>query len=73
MILNLASNHYLALNDIGRRIWDLLAKPRRVADLCQQLSQDFAGPPDQITADVLAFLAELADEGMLNVVGPQPA
>jgi hypothetical protein len=41
-----------------------------VAELCQKLSQDFGTTPDQVAADVLPFLAELADEGIARVVGP---
>jgi hypothetical protein len=68
VILNLKRDDYVALDAIGRRIWELIASPRRVDELCQQLSQEFDGPPEQIAADTLAFLNELEREEMLNVV-----
>ena len=69
VILNLPADNYLALDDIGRRIWELLETPTRVDDLCRQLSQEYAAASDQIAADVLPFLAELEKENMIHVVG----
>ncbi|MBN2148749.1 MAG: PqqD family protein [Anaerolineales bacterium] len=66
VILNPATDNYIALDKIGRRIWELLETPRRVDDLCQQLSREFNGSLEQITADVLAFLQELEGEKMLR-------
>ena len=68
VILNLQTNNYVALDEIGRRIWELLASPRRVDELCQQLSREFAATPEQIAADVLPFLAELERENLTRVV-----
>ncbi len=64
VILNLQTNNYVALDEVGRRIWDLLESPWRVADLCRQLSQEFEASPEQIMADVLPFLGELTGENL---------
>jgi hypothetical protein len=66
----LAENHYIALDDIGRRIWELLEQPERVDKLCESLSKEFKATPEQIAADVLPFLGELADEGLIQAVEP---
>ena len=68
VILNMQTDTYVALDAIGRRIWDLLETPRRVDEICQQLSQEFSGDPEQITTDVLAFLNELEADQMLNIL-----
>jgi hypothetical protein len=67
VIFNLASNNYVNLDEIGRRIWDLLDTPRRADDLCRQLSQEFDATPEQIAADVLPFLNELQAENLIHV------
>lgn len=67
VILNMAGNNYLTLDDIGRRIWDLLAAPVRVNDLCAALAGEYAGERGRIDADVLTFLKRLADDGLLRV------
>jgi hypothetical protein len=70
VILNPHRGNYVGLDAIGRAVWDLIEQPHEVAELCQKLSQDFGTTPDQVAADVLPFLAELADEGIARVVGP---
>ena len=66
VIFNLAKNSYVNLDEIGRRIWDLLDTPQRVDELCQQLSEEFDAAPEQITADVLPFLDELQAENLIH-------
>jgi hypothetical protein len=70
VILNMATNEYLALDGIGRRIWELLAQPQRVGDLCLQLTAEFAGPPEQIAMGVVAFPDELVQAAVVHVVHP---
>jgi len=67
VILNLSHNNYTAFDAIGRRIWDLIESPRRVDELCRQLSEEFDGVPDEIAADVLRFLNELEDEQLVKI------
>ena len=67
VILNPARDNYVGLDDIGRRVWDLLAVPNRVRSLCLQVTKEFHGDPRQISADILAFLNELAADGLVNV------
>ena len=73
VVLSLASNSYLALDPIGRRIWELIETPHRVDDLSGQLSREFAGPLEQIQADVIKFLSELERERLLDVEPGQAA
>ena len=68
VILNITTNSYVALDDIGRRIWELIETPRRVEELCAQLTSEFNGISQQIQADVLSFLNELENEKLVHVV-----
>jgi len=67
VILGLVSNNYIALDEIGRSIWDLLEIPRTVDEMCGLLSQKYAGEVEQIQTDTLLFLAELEKEGLVRV------
>jgi hypothetical protein len=67
VILNLARDDYVALDEVGRRVWELLEDPCRVGDLCAQLAREFAGPAAQIEADVHGFLVELEREDLVRV------
>lgn len=73
VILSQTSDHYIALDPIGRKIWDLLQTPQRVDVLCQQLSQYYAASPEQISADVLPFLNDLVQEGLIYALGEATA
>lgn len=68
VFLNLAKDNYVALDDIGRRIWELLETPRRVDEVCRQLNQEFDAAPERIAADVLPFLEDMRKEGLVHVV-----
>lgn len=65
VFLNMQKNHYVALDEIGRRIWDLLEKPSSVEELCQKLSLEFANTPEGIAKDILPFLNELETENII--------
>jgi len=67
VLLNMKGNNYISLDAIGRRIWELLESPVVVDDLCRQLGTEFEGPQEQICADVIPFLAELEQEGLVRV------
>jgi len=69
VILNIATGRYIGLDDIGRRIWDMIETPVRVGDICDMLSRHYRGTPEAIAADAMAFLGEMADEALIRVDG----
>jgi len=70
VILNPDRDHYVGLDAVGNAVWSLIEQPCEVGDLCQRLAAEFDGPADQIAADVVGFLTEMADEGIVRIVGP---
>ena len=68
VILNEATESFIGLDTIGRRIWDLLETPVRVDDLCDRLANDYAGDRTSIDRDVRAFLVELKAEGLIELL-----
>jgi Coenzyme PQQ synthesis protein D (PqqD) len=67
VFLNQATDSYVALDEVGRKIWDLLERPRRLGDLIEQLCRQFDGLRAEIRSDVVDFLNELDREGMVRV------
>ncbi len=67
VILNLESNNYIGLDNIGRRIWELLDTPSAVAEIARMMCAQFSGPPEAIERDVLALLQEMSEEGLIDV------
>ncbi len=66
-VLNPVRDNYIGLDEIGRRVWDLIEIPTAADLLCHQLSQEYQGNKQQISDDLIAFLDELDSEGLLEV------
>jgi len=66
-VLNPIRDNYIGLDETGRRVWDLIEIPVTVDRLCRQLTQEYRGDQQQISADLIAFLDELNIEGLLEV------
>jgi hypothetical protein len=54
---------YLGLNEVGRRVWELIEEPREVGELCRTLESEFEVTPEICRAEVEAFLNELVENG----------
>ena len=67
VLMSIEEGSYFCLNETGSEIWNRIAEPVSVATLCQTLADIFDGPPQEMEADVLALLGELADKGLIEV------
>jgi hypothetical protein len=66
-VLNPVADRYTGLDDIGRRIWDLLETTTQISSLRDRVVQEYEGDPRQIATDVMEFLNDLQTEGLLEV------
>lgn len=66
VMMRLESNGYFGLDDIGRRIWELLGEPRPVADICAELRAEYEVGEEECERDVLRYLRELNEHGLLQ-------
>ncbi len=66
-VLNPVRDQYTGLDDIGRRLWDLLEEATPVDSLCDRMAQEYQGDPRQIAADLMEFISDLHTEGLLEV------
>jgi len=57
------------MNRVASRIWNLLAKPIRICDLCAALLAAYAVDPDVCERQVLDLLEELRAEGLIVTLG----
>ena len=55
------------LNGVGTRIWALLAEPRSVDSLCEQLLREFEVEESVCRQQVTALLDELRSEEMVTI------
>ena len=68
VLMSLTQAAYFGLDSTGQVIWNMVAKPCRVGDLCDQLSADYNVERSIIEVDVFEFLNELNKEGLIQVV-----
>lgn len=66
--LDLDRGDCFGLDRIGTLIWALAAEPMRVSALIDRLAADHAVDRATCRDDVLPFLAELADAGLVRVI-----
>ena len=60
VMMSAESGYYIGLTEVGARIWELIAEPRAIDDICAELRREFEVAPETCEAEVRAFLGELA-------------
>jgi hypothetical protein len=66
ILLTPDSGEYFTLNEVGGRIWELADGSRSVAEIAGVLVEEYTAPLEEIQADVLGVLGELATEGLVS-------
>lgn len=66
VILGMKEGAYFGVDDAGARIWALLQTPHRLGDVVATLTGEYAVPAEQCAADVLAFVEDLVDRGLVT-------
>ena len=61
VMLSIERGEYFGLGGIGGHIWQLLAEPVTVDEICQSVVAEFDVDADTCRADVSALLMELLD------------
>jgi hypothetical protein len=62
-------DEFFQLDAVGKSIWELLDEPVSVLSLCETLAQEFEVDPAACQRDVLAFLEQLREKGLIKVSG----
>jgi hypothetical protein len=66
VLLSVETGRYYGMDPVGSRIWDLIEQPRRVSGLCEALQEEFEVEREQCERDVLSYLNELYQEGLIE-------
>jgi hypothetical protein len=69
VILELDDGVYYGLDDVGSRVWELLKEPRAVRALRDAVLAEYDVDPERCAADLLGLLSEMAERGLVEVVG----
>jgi hypothetical protein len=65
VILNLASSTYFGLDAVGTRVWQLCAAHGSLRTVFDAMQREFDAPDETLRSDLLTFVDELLDKGLL--------
>lgn len=67
VLLDAEQQAFVGFDDIGTRIWEAVAKPIKVADLCTNLLTQYAAERTVIESDTVKFLDQLLQQKLVEV------
>jgi len=67
VLLNLLTGQYYSLDEVGTRIWVLLAQHGQVEPVVQALMEEYDVAEDELRRDLLELADKLAAQGLLWV------
>ncbi len=65
-ILDLRSNTYFSLDQVGADVWRHLSKPATVDDLAAAIAAEYAITPDQCRDDISRLIEDLSRHGLVQ-------
>jgi coenzyme PQQ synthesis protein D (PqqD) len=73
LLLNLQTGQYHGLNSTGSRTLELVAEgDNSVREAIWRLAEEYAAAADEIEADLLDFLADLVERGLIELDDDAP-
>jgi hypothetical protein len=63
-LLDFRSGIYYGLDEVGARIWKLIAEPRTVGEICDTIFAEYDVEAEVCERDVVALLGELVARGL---------
>jgi hypothetical protein len=69
-LMGIDSGNYIVLSRVGARIWELIAEPQDLSDICAQLCEEFEVAEDTCRSEVESFVTALQDEGAITCSPP---
>ena len=70
VLLDLASEHYFGLDEVGARIWMLLKEQKAAGQIVEELLQEYEVDRADLESDVHELLAQLLEAGLIRRVNP---
>ncbi len=67
IVLDLASEHYFGLNEVGTRLWQLLALNPDLGAAHRTLLGEYDVPAERLEQDLIALVGQLTDAGLVTL------
>ena len=72
VLLDLDSEAYFGLDEIGTGMWRALAASATLGEACDLLLAEYDVEPQRLREDLEVFVRELAEAGLVDVADVQP-
>jgi hypothetical protein len=67
VMMDIDKGFYYGLEDVAKAIWDQLAKPIAVKDICTNIVAEFDTTAETAEKDTIEFLTELLKENLISI------
>jgi hypothetical protein len=67
VLLNLDSEAYFGLNEMGTRMFTVLQEQNSIAEAHQQLLAEYDIDPESLKTDLLKLIEQLVEQGLVTV------
>lgn len=68
VLLNLDTEQYFGLDDIGTRIWSLLASQKDIQEVFDVLATEYDVTPEQLHQDLDGLIQDLIAHGLIQLM-----
>jgi len=66
VLLNMQTNQYFLLDEVGARLWGLLRDGKSLRESYQVILGEYAVDPGQLEQDILELLENLKEQGLVE-------
>ena len=67
VLLNVEAGKYHGFNEVASKIWQLIESPVTINQICDQLIDEFDVSKERCESEVLGFLKQLNDAGLITL------
>ena len=67
VLLNLNTESYFGLDDVGTRMWSALTETASIEAAFEVLQGEYEVEPEQLQSDLCSFIDKLVESGLINV------
>jgi len=67
VLLDLGSERYFGLDDVGTRVWQHLLEHRRLERVCEEMQKEYDVDESRLRADLLQLVGELIEAGIVTI------
>jgi Coenzyme PQQ synthesis protein D (PqqD) len=68
VMMSLEKSMYYGLEGVGGRIWQMVDRPRSVAEICVELAAEYDVEPEVCLRDVCEFVAQLVHADLIRIM-----